>query len=207
MSQIERNSLVTIFYRLGLPNGDVLEDNFDDEPMTVQLGCGEMAEGLELALIGLREGEEETIDIRPDLAFGYIDETLFRSIPRIEFDPDLELEPGLIIEFATEEGETLPGTILEQSEPDLYATERELRGIAEKHEIDVEIVPILGSVLNQSWMEQLLRSFHVRTVYHAAAYKHVPLVEYNMAAGIHNNIFGTKSEESNYKKQTTNKTI
>ena len=119
MSQIERNSLVTIFYRLGLPNGDVLEDNFDDEPMTVQLGCGEMAEGLELALIGLHEGEEETIDIGPDLAFGYIDETLFRSIPRIEFDPDLELEPGLIIEFATEEGETLPGTILDFNEDEV----------------------------------------------------------------------------------------
>ncbi len=119
MSQIERNSLVTIFYRLGLPNGDVLEDNFEDEPMTVQLGCGEMAEGLELALLGLREGEEETIDIGPDLAFGYIDETLFRSIPRIEFDPDLELEPGLIIEFATEEGETLPGTILDFNEDEV----------------------------------------------------------------------------------------
>ncbi len=113
MSQITITSRVTLFYSLGLPNGDVLEDNFDDEPMTVQLGCGEMAEGLELALLGMREGEEDTVDIRPDLAFGFVDETLFRSIPRIEFDPTLELEPGLIIEFATNEGETLPGTILE----------------------------------------------------------------------------------------------
>ena len=112
MSQIERNSTVTLYYRLGLTDDSVLEDNFDDEPMTVELGCGEMAEGLELALIGLREGEEQTIDIGPDLAFGYVDETLFRSIPRIDFDPELELEPGLIIEFATEDGETLPGTIL-----------------------------------------------------------------------------------------------
>lgn len=119
MNQIERNSLVTIYYRLGLTNGDVLEDNFDDEPMTVQLGCGEMAEGLELALIGLREGQEETIDIGPDLAFGYIDETLFRSIPRVEFDPALELEAGLIIEFATDEGETLPGTILDFNEDEV----------------------------------------------------------------------------------------
>jgi len=113
MSQIERNSHVTLFYRLGLTDDQVLEDNFDDEPMEVQLGCGEMAEGLELALIGLREGDEQTIDIGPDLAFGYIDETLFRSIPRAEFDPEIELERGLIIEFATEEGETLPGTILD----------------------------------------------------------------------------------------------
>ncbi len=119
MSQVERNSLVTLFYRLGLPNGDVLEENFDDEPMTVQLGQGEMAEGLELALIGLREGEEETIDIGPDLAFGYVDDTLFRSIPRIEFDPALELEAGLIIEFATEDGDTLPGTILDFNEDEV----------------------------------------------------------------------------------------
>lgn len=113
MSQIERNSLVTLHYRLGLTNGDVLEDNFDDEPMTVRLGCGKMAEGLELALIGLSEGQEDTIDIGPELAFGHIDETLFRSVPRTEFDPDIELEAGLIIEFATEGGDTLPGTILD----------------------------------------------------------------------------------------------
>lgn len=113
MSMIERNSRVTLFYRIGLTDDQVLEDNFDDEPMTVTLGCGEMAEGLELALIGLKEGDEQTIDIGPDLAFGYIDETLFRAMPRAEFDPDIELEPGLIIEFATEDGETLPGTILD----------------------------------------------------------------------------------------------
>jgi FKBP-type peptidyl-prolyl cis-trans isomerase SlpA len=113
MTRIERNSLVTLHYRLGLTNGDVLEDNFDDQPMTVRLGRGEMAEGLELALIGLGEGEEETIDIGPELAFGFIDETLFRSIPRVEFDPDIELEAGLIIEFATDGGKTLPGTILD----------------------------------------------------------------------------------------------
>jgi FKBP-type peptidyl-prolyl cis-trans isomerase SlpA len=116
MSQIERNSRVTLYYRLGLPNGDVLEDNFDDEPMTVQLGRGEMAEGLELALIGLREGQEDTVDIGPDLAFGYVDENLVRSIQRAEFDPDIELEPGLIIEFSTDSGDLLPGTILEFDE-------------------------------------------------------------------------------------------
>jgi FKBP-type peptidyl-prolyl cis-trans isomerase SlpA len=71
-----------------------------------------MAEGLELALLGLSEGEEQTIDIGPDLAFGFVDETLFRAFPRAEFDPQIELEPGLIIEFASEDGDTLPGTII-----------------------------------------------------------------------------------------------
>ena len=112
MSIIERNSRVTLFYRLGLTDDQLLEENFDDEPMTVTLGKGEMAEGLELALIGLIEGDEQTIDIGPDLAFGFVDETLFRALPRAEFDPQLELEPGMIIEFANEDGNTLPGTII-----------------------------------------------------------------------------------------------
>ena len=120
MSLIERDSLVTLYYRIGLTDDQVLEDNFDDEPITVQLGCGEMAEGLELSLIGLQEGDEQTIDIGPDLAFGYVDETLFRVLSRAEFDPEMELEPGLIIEFATEEGETLPGTILRFDETEVH---------------------------------------------------------------------------------------
>ena len=113
---IERNSRITLFYRLGLTDDQVLEDNFDEEPMAVTLGCGELAEGLELALIGLKEGDEQTIDIGPDLAFGYVDDTLFRSLARTEFDPDIDLEPGLIIEFANADGDTLPGTILDLNE-------------------------------------------------------------------------------------------
>ena len=120
MSMIERNSRVTLYYRLGLTDDRVLEDNFDDEPMTVQLGQGEMAEGLELALIGLSVGDEQTIDIGPDLAFGHIDETLFRVLPRAEFDPALELEEGLIIEFANEEGQTLPGTIMRFDDTEVH---------------------------------------------------------------------------------------
>ncbi len=116
MSTIERNSRVTLHHRLGLTDGHLLEDTFDEEPMTLQLGCGQMAEGLELSLIGLQEGDQQTVDIGPDLAFGHLDETLFRSFARAEFDPDIELEVGLIIEFSNAEDNALPGTILEFNE-------------------------------------------------------------------------------------------
>ncbi len=110
---INNTSLVTLHYRLGLTDDTILEDSFDDEePMTVQLGAGEMAEGLELALLGLRVGDEQTIDIGPDMAFGFVDETMYRALPRADFDPDLELVEGLIIEFSTPEGSSLPGTIV-----------------------------------------------------------------------------------------------
>lgn len=112
MGKINLTSLVTLHYALGLTDDSVIEDNFDEEPITVQLGCGEMAEGLEFALLGLRDGEEQTIDIGPDMAFGPIDDTLLRALPRSDFDPDIELQEGLIIEFSTAEDKTLPGTIL-----------------------------------------------------------------------------------------------
>jgi FlaA1/EpsC-like NDP-sugar epimerase len=55
----------------------------------------------------------------------------------------------------------------------------------------LRIIPILGSITNQERVEQVCRAFKVQTIYHAAAYKHVPLVEQNPGEAISNNIFGT----------------
>lgn len=121
MSEINHSSLVTLHYRLGLTDDTILEDTFDEEPMTVRLGSSEIARGLELALLGLQPGDEQTIDIGPELAFGFPDETFFRSFPREEFAPDLELQEGLIIEFSTPGGDTVPGTILEFNEEEVRA--------------------------------------------------------------------------------------
>ncbi len=111
--KIDRNSRVTLHHQLGLTDGTVLEDSFDGEPLCIQLGHGELAEGLELALIDLEEGDEQTIDIGPDLAFGYPDPEAVHELPRGEFREDAPLEPGVIMEFSLPNGETLPGTILE----------------------------------------------------------------------------------------------
>src|SRR5690606_24377142 len=77
--------------------------------------------------------------------------------------------------------------LLEVSEPALYQVERELRLIAG----DVEIVGLLGNARHRSRGIELMRAYGVQTVYHAAAYKHVPIVERNMIEGIHNNVFST----------------
>lgn len=110
--KINRFSKVTIYHQLGLPDGSVFEDTFEEEPMVFQLGSGELAEGLELALLELVEGDEQTIDIDPDLAFGFADESLIVDMERDEFDADIELQEGLIIEFSTPNEDFVPGTIL-----------------------------------------------------------------------------------------------
>ncbi|MBV1915118.1 MAG: polysaccharide biosynthesis protein [Pseudomonadales bacterium] len=81
--------------------------------------------------------------------------------------------------------------IFDQSEFGLYQIEGQLRTIIKEELLNVELVAIMGSVQNQIRIDSVLRSFDVQTLYHAAAYKHVPMVEHNMIEGIRNNLFGT----------------
>lgn len=75
--------------------------------------------------------------------------------------------------------------LFEMSEFALYSIDRELQNTG------VRIIPILGTVTNQAKLERVLHQYAVQTVYHAAAYKHVPLVEANPFEGIYNTSIGT----------------
>lgn len=81
--------------------------------------------------------------------------------------------------------------LYELSEYGLYSIENELRAMAKRLGIDSAIYPMIGTVQRMNRVEAVMRAFKVQTVYHAAAYKHVPLVEYNMVEGVRNNVFGT----------------
>ena len=76
--------------------------------------------------------------------------------------------------------------LYELTEFALYDIEKELRQTA-----NCEIIPILGTVQDQQKLERIIEQYHIQTVYHAAAYKHVPLVECNPIAGLKNNSIGT----------------
>ncbi|WP_303285429.1 nucleoside-diphosphate sugar epimerase/dehydratase [Marinobacter sp. SS8-8] len=81
--------------------------------------------------------------------------------------------------------------LFEQSEFSLYAIERELQSINRIEGLDVALHPLLGSVHHRRRCETVMKAFGTQTVYHAAAYKHVPLVEHNVIEGVQNNVFGT----------------
>lgn len=79
--------------------------------------------------------------------------------------------------------------LFERSEFALYRIEQELR----RDYPQAQVMSILGDVLDRDHLEKILTSYGVQTVYHAAAYKHVPLVEVNADAGILNNVIGTRA--------------
>lgn len=82
--------------------------------------------------------------------------------------------------------------LFERCEFNLYRIHRELEVLqGAGHSHPVRVVPILGSVCDAKRTLDVMRTWKVNTVYHAAAYKHVPMVEHNVTEGIVNNVFGT----------------
>ena len=81
--------------------------------------------------------------------------------------------------------------LFEISEFAIYQIERELLGLCRHEQLTLEIIPVLGSVQNQVRIAETLRQHEIQTLYHAAAYKHVPLVEKNPVEGLQNNALGT----------------
>jgi FlaA1/EpsC-like NDP-sugar epimerase len=82
--------------------------------------------------------------------------------------------------------------LCEMNEHSLYLIDQELTAQSQIEALhDIEIITEMGSILDRSSMRRLYRRWDPHTVFHAAAYKHVPLVEQNMISGMKNNIFGT----------------
>ncbi|MCD9497731.1 polysaccharide biosynthesis protein [Photobacterium carnosum] len=81
--------------------------------------------------------------------------------------------------------------LFELNEYNLYSIDRELRNYALHTNTTTQIISALGNVQKQNHIERLMIAHNIDTVFHAAAYKHVPLVEDNVIEGIRNNVFGT----------------
>ena len=81
--------------------------------------------------------------------------------------------------------------LFEHSEFNLYSIHIELERQIERASLPVRLVPVLGSIRDTGRLLDVLQTWNVETIYHAAAYKHVPMVEHNIAEGVLNNVIGT----------------
>ncbi len=81
--------------------------------------------------------------------------------------------------------------LFDNCEASLYRIERELQGLIDEYGLTCEVVPLLGSVCDYRRVVDVIDTFNIHTIYHAAAYKHVPIVEQNLLEGVKNNALGT----------------
>jgi len=111
---IVAGSTVTMHFSLVLEDGTVVDSTFEsEEPLTFTMGDGTLIDGLEHAVFGLKAGDQQSINIPPESGFGFRDEEAVQSLKREEFSDEMELKPGLVIEFDTPNGMKVPGIVLE----------------------------------------------------------------------------------------------
>ena len=104
-------SRVSLHFSLSLTDGTPAFDT-EDQPLSCTLGDGTLLPGLELALYGLRPGEEQTLTLTPAQAWGERQQALIKEMPRSDFPAQADLEPGQILAFSLPDGEETMGTVL-----------------------------------------------------------------------------------------------
>ncbi len=114
--EINMHSLVLMHYSIALTNGSVIESSFDSEPVEITMGHGDITEGMELALFGLKEGDSQTLALTPDQGFGIRGEDNIHHMLLSDFPEDLPPEIGLSYSFESPEGDDIPGTVISLKE-------------------------------------------------------------------------------------------
>ena len=114
-SQVEIDSTVTLHFSLALADGTPVDGTADGEPMTFTMGDGSMIAAFEQVIAGLGIGDKQQVSLDPRDTFGFPEEENKHWMDKSEFDLDVELEEGLMIEFTTPAGDEIPGILIEVS--------------------------------------------------------------------------------------------
>ncbi len=108
---IDQGRKVTMHFAIKLTDGQIVDSNFEGAPVEFEVGDGNIPEGFEAALTGLKVGDHLDLTIDPERGFGQHNPSNIQTMKRSDFK-EMELEPGLVISFQEPGGE-LPGVIVE----------------------------------------------------------------------------------------------
>ena len=111
-AKIQLNSQVTLHFKLTLEDGTLVDQTTDNEPLSFSMNDDDLIEGLKLALLDLKTGDEQTLKIPPETGFGFRDPEAITQIPLSDFPDDIEPKPGRIIGFNLPDGEEVAGAVL-----------------------------------------------------------------------------------------------
>ena len=108
---IEPGKTVTMHFAIKLEDGQIIYSNFESKPATFKFGDGNIPEGFEQALLGLKAGEHAELTIAPERGFGMHNPSNIQTLSRSDFK-EIDLEPGLVVSFKEPGGE-IPGIVTE----------------------------------------------------------------------------------------------
>jgi peptidylprolyl isomerase len=119
MGKVENGLYVQVEYHGTLTDGQVFDSSRGRQPLEVKMGCGQLIQGFENALMGMSLNEKKTVTLPPEEAYGHRDETQKRSFPRAEVPPQMNPQVGQTVALSGPSGQQVPGTISDVSNEEI----------------------------------------------------------------------------------------
>lgn len=113
MEKVENSVFVSLHYKGTLQDGEVFDTSKGRDPLEVQMGAGQLIPGLEKALMGMSLKEKKVLTIKPEEAYGYVDESLTHSFDRSDVPSEMNAEVGQVVALTSPEGQQVPAQIIE----------------------------------------------------------------------------------------------
>ncbi len=141
MTEVKSGDTVHIHYTGTLTDGTVFDSSDGRDPLTFEVGSGQIIPGLDVAIPGMAVGEKKIVDVPADQAYGQVDPNARQQVPREGIPADIPLDPGTQLQVQTENGQVLPVTVLEVT--DEHVTLDANHALAGKDlKFDIELVAI-----------------------------------------------------------------
>ena len=116
---IQKGNKIKVHYTGTLDDGTVFDSSEGAEPLEFEVGSGQLISGFDAAVVGMNKGEEKTISLTPDQAYGVHNKELTKNIPRASLPKDREPQVGMILGLSTPDGQQFPARIITVTPTDI----------------------------------------------------------------------------------------
>lgn len=141
MPEVKAGDTVAIHYTGRLDDGTTFESSRDREPLTFEVGAGQIIPGLDRALPGMAEGDTKTVAIAPEDAYGPVNPDARQAVPRADIPDHIPLDPGTQLQVQTAEGQTMPVIVADVTD-DIVVLDANHPLAGETLNFDIELVRI-----------------------------------------------------------------
>jgi len=116
MTEVKAGDTVAIHYTGTLNDGTTFDSSREREPLTFEVGSGQIIPGLDRALPGMAEGDTKSVSIAPEDAYGTVNPEARQAVPRAEIPDHIPLDPGTQLQVQTAQGQAMPVIVAEVTE-------------------------------------------------------------------------------------------
>ena len=116
---IKKGNTIKVHYTGTLDDGTVFDSSEGGEPLQFEVGSGQLIAGFDTAVVGMKQGEEKTVKLLPEQAYGKHENDLMKKIPRSSLPQDREPQVGMVLGLSTPDGQQIPARIVEVTPADI----------------------------------------------------------------------------------------